>query len=342
MNRLATSCITWALLAAVSLLTGCNRSAGPPPAGGGTASAPPGVGPSGSAIGMRIAVVPKGLAYSFWQAVKAGAEKAGQEGGAQILWNGPANEKENERQIAILEGFINQKVDAIVMAATDANALVPTIKKAADAGIPVITIDSGVNSDLPKSLIATDNEKGAAEAAHQLATLIGGTGEVGLLPFIKGAASSDARERGFKEGLKAHPELKLVSTLYTEGQSDVAMRKTEDMLTANPNLGGIFAANEPGAIGAAQVLKTRGKAGKVKLVAFDASPEEIKALEDGTIQALIVQNPFQMGYQGVQAALKVKRGEPVEKRIDTGVAVVTKANMQEPAMQQLLHPTGKG
>jgi ribose transport system substrate-binding protein len=113
------------------------------------------------------------------------------------------------------------------------------------------------------------------------------------------------------------------------------------MLTANPDLAGIFAANEPGAIGAAQVLKTRGKAGTVKLVAFDAGGPEIKALEAGTIQALIVQNPFQMGYLGVQAAVRARRGEPVEKRIDTGVVVVTKANMNEPAMQKLLYPMGK-
>jgi ribose transport system substrate-binding protein len=273
--------------------------------------------------------------------VKAGAEKAGQESGAQILWNGPAKESDTSGQITIIEDFVTQKVDAIVMAATNATSLVPPIRKATDAGIPVITIDSGVKSDLPKSLVGTDNEKGAAEAAHQLAKLIGGPGKVGLMPFVKGAATSDARERGFLDGLKAHPELKLVSTLYSASQSDTAMSKTEDMLTANPDLAGIFAANEPGAIGAAQVLKTRGKAGTVKLVAFDAGGPEIKALEAGTIQALIVQNPFQMGYLGVQAAVRARRGEPVEKRIDTGVVVVTKANMNEPAMQKLLYPMGK-
>jgi ribose transport system substrate-binding protein len=290
---------------------------------------------------MRIAVVPKGLAFVFWQSVKAGAEKAGQETGAQILWNGPAKEVEVDRQISILEDFVNQKVDAIVMAATDANALVPTIQKATEAGIPVITIDSGVNSSLPKSLVATDNEKGAAEAAHQLARLIGGPGEVGLMPFVKGAATSDARERGFKEGLAEHPELKLISTLYSNSQSDTAQRNTEDMLTANPGLNGLFAASEPTAIGAAQVLKARGKSGQVKLVAFDSSPEELQALEEGTIQALIVQNPFQMGYQGVQTAIKAKQGETVPPRIDTGVAVVTRENMNEPEMQALLYPTGK-
>jgi ribose transport system substrate-binding protein len=313
-----------------AVIVGCTRQ------GSETAGSQPAGSPA-----LRVAVVPKGTAFDFWKAVKAGAEKAGQESGAQILWNGPAKESDTSGQITIIEDFVTQKVDAIVMAATNATSLVPPIRKATDAGIPVITIDSGVKSDLPKSLVGTDNEKGAAEAAHQLAKLIGGPGKVGLMPFVKGAATSDARERGFLDGLKAHPELKLVSTLYSASQSDTAMSKTEDMLTANPDLAGIFAANEPGAIGAAQVLKTRGKAGTVKLVAFDAGGPEIKALEAGTIQALIVQNPFQMGYLGVQAAVRARRGEPVEKRIDTGVVVVTKANMNEPAMQKLLYPMGK-
>jgi ribose transport system substrate-binding protein len=311
-------------------LAGCARQGSQSPGG-----------PAPGSQALRIAVVPKGTAYDFWKAVKAGAEKAGQENGAQILWNGPAKETDTAGQITILEDFITQKVDAIVMAACNATSLVPTIQKATDAGIPVVTIDSGVNSDLPKSLVATDNEKGAAEAAHQLAKLIGGRGKVGLIPFVKGAATSDAREQGFKSGLKAHPALTVVSTLYSDGQSDTAMRKTEDMLTANPDLAGIFAANEPGAIGAAQVLRTRGKAGAVKLVAFDAGAPEIKGLEEGTIQALVVQNPFQMGYLGVQTAVKAKRGETVDKRIDTGVTVVTKENMNEPAVQQLLYPMGK-
>lgn len=317
------------------LLAGCTRQSGQT-TGGSTS-----VGSTSGSPALRIAVAPKGTAYDFWKAVKAGAEKAGQENGAQILWNGPSKETDTAGQITIIEDFITQKVDAIVMAATNATSLAPTIQKATDAGIPVVTIDSGVNSDLPKSLVATDNEKGAAEAARQLAKLIGGPGKVGMLPFIKGAATSDAREKGFKDGLKAHPELTLVSTLYSDGQSDTAMRKTEDMLTAHPDLAGLFAANEPGAIGAAQVLRMRGKAGTVKLVAFDAGAPEIKGLEEGTIQALIVQNPFQMGYLGVQTAVKVKRGDPVEKRIDTGVTVVTRANMNEPAVQQLLYPMGK-
>jgi ribose transport system substrate-binding protein len=227
------------------------------------------------------------------------------------------------------------------MAACDENGLTNVIKKAVDAKIPVITIDSGVKSDLPATLVATDNIAGAKAAAKELARLIGNEGEVGLMPFVPGAATSELREQGFKEGLEELPNLRLVATLYS--QSDVAkgMNVTQDMMTANPNLKGLFAASEPGAIGAAQAIKAAGKAGQVKLVAFDGSDEEIEMLKNGTIQALVVQNPFQMGYKGVKAAIDAINGKPIEKRIDTGVTVVTMDNFGQPEIQKLLYPLAK-
>jgi len=288
--------------------------------------------------GLRIAVIPKGLSHQFWLTVKAGAEAAGKEFNAQIIWQGPAKETEIDKQISIMDDMISSKVDAIVMAACDENALIGLVKKSFDAGIPVVTIDSGVKSDLPVSFVATDNIAGAKAAARELARLIGNEGGVGLIPFVPGAATSEMREQGFKEGITEFPNVKLVATLYC--QSDVAkgMNVTQDMMTANANLKGIFAANEAGAIGAAQAVKTAGKAGQVKLVAFDASDEEIASLKDGTIQALIVQNPFQMGYKGVKAAVDNLKGTPVEKRIDTGVTVVTMENLKRPDIQKILYP----
>jgi ribose transport system substrate-binding protein len=302
-----------------------------PPAASGPAGAP--------AEKLEIAVVPKGVAFDFWLAVKAGAEQAGKEEGATIFWNGPAKESETDKQIAILENFITRRVSAIVMAACDADALVDVVDRAVAAGIPVVVIDSGVNSDKPVSVLATDNEKAAEMAADFLAGQLGpGPAEIALVPFIKGAATSDQRERGFLNGLKKHPNLKLVATLYSQSQSDVAMRVTENMLAAHPNLKGIFAASEPGAIGCAEVLEARGLAGTVKLVAFDAATPEIRALDQGTIQALVVQNPFKMGYDGVKTAIRAVRGETVEKQQDTGVAVITKDTMTQPEMEKLLYP----
>jgi ribose transport system substrate-binding protein len=209
------------------------------------------------------------------------------------------------------------------------------------AGIKVITIDSGLDPDVSLCFVATDNIKGGRIAAETLAKLIGYEGKVGLIPFVPGAATSIQRERGFKEGLKKFPKVRLVATLYSQSDVTKGMQVTENMLTAHPDLKGIFAANEPGAIGAARVLKARNLVGKVKLVAFDAAPTEIKALEEGVIQALIVQNPFRMGYDGVKMAVKALRGEKIPKRIDTGVTVVTKENMNRPDIVRLLYPLGK-
>lgn len=324
----------WMGLMVVMALVGC-RKAPPSPAGPVATSPEP-------RERLQIAVIPKGTTHYFWLSVKAGAEKAGQEEGVEILWKGPAKETEIDKQKAIVEDFITQGVDGIVMAACDTKALVPTVQKALDSGIPVVTIDSGIDPDVSYSFIATDNVAAAREAARKLAELIGEEGEVGLIPFFPGAQTSQERERGFKEGIARYPKIRLVATLYS--QSDVAkgMQVTEDMLTAHPNLKGIFAANEPGAIGAAQVIKARGLVGKVKLVAFDAAEAEVQALREGVIQALIVQNPFRMGYEGVKTVLKVIRGEKVEKRIDTGVTIVTQENLDSPEVQQLLTPPAAG
>ena len=195
-----------------------------------------------------------------------------------------------------------------------------------------------MKSEVPKSLVATDNVAGAREAARQLAKLMGETGEVGLIPFVPGAATSEMRERGFREGIAEFPNMKIVASNYSQSDVSLGMNVTADMLTAFPNLGGIFSANEPGAIGAAQALRAAGKAGQVKLVAFDTSEEEIAALKEGVIQALMVQDPFKMGYEGVKAVVASIKGETVPKVIDTGVVVVTAENLGSPEVQKLISP----
>jgi ribose transport system substrate-binding protein len=284
----------------------------------------------------QILVSPKGLVHSFWLSVRDGAEAAGEALDVEIIWKGPSTETDIATQISIVEDYINKRVDAIVLAACDANALVSVIKRANAAGIPVITIDSGVNSDIPKSFVATDNVLAAEKAADALAGLLQNQGEVALIPFVPGAATSIMREQGFKQGLQKYPDMELVAIQYSQSDAERAMAVTEDILTGHPELDGIFAANEAGAIGCASALKSRGVAGEIKLVGFDASPNEIQALKEGTIQALVVQNPFRMGYLGVKAAVDVLSGKPVEKRIDTGVSIVTLENLNENHIQDLL------
>lgn len=316
------------LLAAASFMfSGCGGSADPKPAA------------SNGAAGegaLEIAVIPKGLTHQFWVTVRAGAEAAAKELGATVVWQGPTKETEIDRQVSIVQDMINRRVDGIVLAACDENALVNSVAQAEAAGIPVVTFDSGVKSDLPRSFVATDNIDGARQAAGVLAELIGGEGEVGQIPFVPGAATSELREQGFRKGVAEHPGMKLAATNYSQSDVSMGMNVTTDMLTAFPNIKGIFASNEPGAIGAAQALRALGKAGQIKLVAFDASGEQINALKDGVIQALIVQNPFKMGYEGVRALVASIKGEPVDKIIDTGVTIVTKDNLDDPEIQKLL------
>lgn len=286
----------------------------------------------------ELLVSPKSVSATFWLTVKSGAEKAAEEFDVRLHWKGPAQETDVAGQVAILEDYINKKIDAIVFAATDRSGLVGIVEKARSAGIPVITIDSGVESDIPVSLIATDNIEGSRRAARALSDLLGAGGKVACLPFVPGAATSIMREEGFRNELTLLPGLELVAVQYSQSDVATAMAVTENILTAHPDLAGIYAANEPGAIGAAQALVGRGLAGKVKIVAFDAAPNEIAALESGTIQALVVQNPFLMGYLGVKAAVETLEGKRVEKRIDTGVTVVTPDNLHFPEIQALLAP----
>lgn len=288
--------------------------------------------------GLTIALVPKSTSHDFWQTVKAGAEAAGKETGATILFKGPAKETDVAGQMSIVEDFITQKVDAIVLAACNSKALVPLVDKAQKAGIPVITIDSGIDSDIAASFIATDNIAAATKGADELAKLIGSKGSVGLEPIVAGAATSTMRENGFTDGIKKYPGIKIVATRFSNCDESQAMTATEDMLTANPDIVGIFSACGPGAVGCARVLEQKGLAGKVKHVAFDAISAEIDAFKRGSIQVLVVQNPFKMGFEGVKAAVAVKAGKTVPKRVDTGVAIVTKANFNDPAIQKLLYP----
>ena len=288
-----------------------------------------------------ILVSPKGLVHSFWLTVRAGANRAGKDFQARIIWKGPVLETDIAGQISIIEDYISKNVEAIVMAACDTKALIPVIQKAVNKGIPVIIFDSGVDSDLPLSFVATDNEAGAHLGGEMLVKLIGGRGDIACIPFVPGAATSILREKGFKAAIAKYPKVRLVATEYSQSEVATAMAVTENILTAHPNLAGIFTANEAGTIGASQALKVRGLLGKVMLVGFDASPNQIAMLRSGGIQALVVQNPFAMGYLGIKAAIDALEGKKVAKYIDTGVTLVTMDNFNDPKIQKLLYPLGK-
>ncbi len=305
-----------ALPAALALMSACNKRQRP-----------------------LYAVIPKGQAHIFWQTVHAGATAAAAEAGVDIDWNGPATESDFARQIAITDDFINRHVDGILLAPTDRDALAPAIHRAARAGIPLSIFDSGANTDNYISFVATDNYGGGAMGARRLAEILHGKGSVAMIAVMPGGASTLAREQGFTETLaKEFPNVKLVASQY--GMSDRARSLTvsEDILTAHPGLDGIFASNESSTIGAAQAIKERGLAGKVKLVGFDSSPSLADDLRAGSIDSLVLQDPFTIGYEGMKTLLDHHAGRTPAKKIALPPTLVTHENLDDPKIQELLNP----
>lgn len=290
-----------------------------------------------------IAVVPKGQAHIFWQTVHAGALAAGKEFGVDILWNGPATETEYSRQIEIVENFLARRVDGVVLAPTERVALVSVVDRAKREGIPVTIFDSGINTENYVSFVATDNYAGGQMAARRLGSLLGGKGKVAVIAVVPGSASTSERERGFQETVqKEFPGIEIAAMQY--GMSDRArsLAVSEDILTAHPDLKGIFASNESSAVGASQALKSRNLNGKIALVGFDSSPSLVDDLKNGTIDSLVVQNPYRMGYEGVKTIVEYLNKQTPPKRIDSGATLVTHENMNTPDVQKLLNPPVAG
>lgn len=289
--------------------------------------------------GLAIAVIPKGTSHDFWKAVKSGAEKAGREEGVKILWNGPAREGDRDGQIQVVEDFLSRRVAGIVLAPLDSKALVPTVDKVAKAGIPCAIIDSSVATENILSFVATDNYQGGAMAARQLIKLLGGKGKVALVQYMAGSASTTERENGFIDTIaKEGGALKIADKKYGLDTVETALQAAEDLLQRNKDLDGIFAVNESTAVGTLRALESQGRAKKMKMVGFDSSEPLIKGIENGSIEALVVQNPFKMGYEGVKAVTAKLAGKPVAKKMDTGALLITKDNLGSPDIQSLLHP----
>ena len=294
---------------------------------------------TGAATGGRhvIAVIPKGTTHIYWQSVKAGAEAAGKEFGYEIQWNGPERETDRERQIQIIEDFIVQKVDGVVLAPLDRDALVPSVDKLASVKIPCAIVDSGINTSNYITFAATDNYNGGVLAARRMGQILGGKGNVLVLQYVPGSASTTERENGFMDTIKKEfPGMKIADNKYGNDTVETALQAAEDMLTRNKDVQGFYACNASTAVGTLQALQSQ-KRSEIKMVGFDAEKALLDGLKAGQIDALIVQNPYKMGYEGVKAVAMAIKGQPVEKKMDTGVAVVTKDALDKPEIKALLN-----
>lgn len=300
-----------------------------------------------SAQTYEVAVIPKGTTHEFWKSIHAGALAAAGElkaGGitVNVIWKGPLREDDREQQVQVVENFTGRRVSGLVLAPLDARALVAPTEEAVRAGIPVVIIDSGLKSTAPVSTVSTDNYKGGVLGARRLGELLGGKGKVILLRVLAGSTSTEQREAGFLDTLaKEFPGLQILSSDQHAGATrDTAYRTSQNLLNRfGRDVTGIFAPNESSATGMLLAMKDAGLAGgKVKLVGFDSGAQTVAALKSGDLQGLVVQNPFRMGYLGVKTLVASLRGQKVELVIDTGCALVTRENMAEPAMGDLLYP----
>jgi ribose transport system substrate-binding protein len=293
-----------------------------------------------------IAVIPKGTTHEFWKSINAGAKKAEQELRAQgtkiaIIWKGPLREDDRDQQIQVVENFMTRHVSSMVLAPLDDRALVKPVENAMKAGVPVVIMDSDLKTDKYVSFVATDNYKGGQLAGEEMGRQLSGKGNVILLRYAVGSASTEAREAGFLDALKKYPNIKLISSDQHAGATrELAYQVSQNLLNRfKHEVNGIFCPCEPPTIAMTKALRELGLAGgKVKMIGFDSGSQSVTDMKNGDVQALVVQNPLLMGYLGVITAVKNLRGEKVERRIDTGVALITRENMDQPEMKELLAP----
>lgn len=292
---------------------------------------------------VTIPIIVKDTTSFYWQIVLAGARKAGKDLGVNVPELGAQSEADINGQISILENAVSGSPAAIVISPTEFKALGKPIDEAAKS-VKVIGIDSGADSQAFTSFLTTDNVQGGRVAADGLAAAITekygkAEGEVALITSLPGVGSLDQRAQGFKEQLAAkYPGLKLVADKVADGQATTGLNIMTDLITANPNLRGVFASNLIMAQGAGQAIAENNAQDAIKLIGFDSDDKLVKFLTDGVIAGLVVQDPFRMGYDGIKTALAASKGEAVEKNVDTGANLVTKANMGDEKIAALLNP----
>jgi ribose transport system substrate-binding protein len=285
---------------------------------------------------MYIPMISKGFQHQFWQAVKAGADKAATEFNVEVTFEGPDNETMVDRQIDMLAAALAKKPAAIGFAALDSQAAIPLLKQAEAAKIPVIAFDSGVDSSIPVTTAATDNKAAAALAAEKMAALIGDEGEVALVVHDQTSRTGIDRRDGFVEWMAMNkPDIQIVAIEYGGGDQLKSTEITKAILQGNPNLKGIFGANEGSAIGVVNGAREMGK--QVVIIGYDSGAAQKQAIRDGLMAGAITQNPVGIGYETVKAAVAAAKGEPVVPNIDTGFYFYDKSNIDSPEIAAVLY-----
>ena len=336
MHRLKFSLSLTAVIALLALVIGVVAARATASGGAGS-----GGGGGGLASGKRVDVIVKASNSSFWQTMLAGADRAQRDYGIQVSRFGPTAEDDVPQQVTLVENAISRGVDAIVVAPNSSTALNAAIAQARKAGIKVIVTDTQVTA-VHDGFIGTDNEKAAEQAGRRMCELTKAagktTGNVLIESSIAGLQVLQDRERGFRTGMTGCPGLKVAPPRYNGNDINTAASQVNDAITADPNLVGVFAANNTSGVGTARAIKDNNASARITVVSFDTDPQQVAALADGSIDTLVVQNPYFFGYQGVLEAAASAAGTPAPPNLDPGAVLADKSNMNSPDVKQLLTP----
>ena len=286
---------------------------------------------------IYIPLISKGFQHQFWQAVKSGADQAADELGVRITFEGPDNETMVDRQIDMLAAALANNPSAVGFAALDSQAAIPLLRQASEAGIPIVAFDSGVDSDIPVTTATTDNVAAAALAADKMAEMIGGSGKVAVVAHDQTSRTGIDRRDGFLNRMKSeYPDIEVVSVQYGQGDQLQSTEVAKAILTANPDLNGMFGTNEGSAIGIVNAIRETGTTG-LAIIGYDSGKAQTDAIREGLMSGAITQNPVGIGYETVKAAVAALNGETLEPVIDTGFYYYDQSNIDDPEIQALLY-----
>jgi ribose transport system substrate-binding protein len=299
-------------------------------------------GSGGAAAGKKVDVIIKASDSSFWQVMLAGAKQASDDFGIDVSTFGPTSETNIDEQVQLVENSVSRNADGIVIAANSSSALNSVIDRARKAGVKVVTVDTRVTT-ASESFIGTDNVKAGNQAGVRMCDLLKEqdktSGAVLIESSVAGIQSLVDRDKGFRDGLKQGcPNVDAKLQRYNTNDINTAASQVNDALTANRELLGVFADNNTSGVGAARAVKDNNATDRIPVVAFDSDPQENAALAAGTIDALVVQNPYFFGYQGVLLAGMASTGRIPPRDIDPGAVVADKKNMNQPDVKSLLEP----
>ncbi len=288
----------------------------------------------------RVAVIPMGTTHEFWKAVRAGAEAAGRELGADVVWKGPLKEDDRNEQMQVYETLAEAGVDGLVLSPIDDRAMLRPVAEARRAGLPTVVFNTALAGGEHIAYIATDNRRGGVLAARAVGRLTGGRGRLILVRVTEGVEGTRLREEGFLETLRAEfPAIAVLSeNRYGGTTTETAYQTMENLLSRFPEIEAVFTPNESTTFGCLRALQDHGLAGKLVHIGFDSSAKLVEALEKGELQGLVLQDPVAMGYESVRTVLAHLRGQPYEKDMATAVVLADRDNMNEPSIRRLLRP----